>query len=36
MGNVSSVRFSAFGYGCNIEFKGDEVSSKEKIEGFLN
>ena len=36
MGNVKSVGFSAFGFGCEINFKGDEVSSKQKIEGFLN
>ena len=36
MGNVSSVGFSAFGFKYEINFKGDEVSSKQRIEGFLN
>ena len=36
MGQVGSVGFSAFGFGCQIAFKGDEVSAKQKVEAFLN
>jgi hypothetical protein len=31
MGNVKSLGFSAFGFGFKIYFKGDEVTSKDKI-----
>lgn len=33
---VSKVKISIFGIGFSIEFKGDEVTSKERILAFLN
>ena len=35
MGNVHSVGFSIFGIEFRIYFKGDEVTSKDKIQAFL-
>ena len=36
MGGMCSIGFNAFGFGFKISFKGDEVTTKQKIEGFLN
>ena len=36
MGGICSIGFYAFGFGFKISFKRDEVTSKQKIEGFLN